>query len=135
MSYDDLTEVSFEKLVQTKGWQAQYRLIIQWGTCIRFKPELRQDMHIINGCEISAWLAHKMQGDHHCFSFDSDSRVMNGLVALLLSTINQKQATELAQLNFKSMLLDAGLQQYISPSRSNGLSAVILRAYTLAGCV
>ncbi|MES2822986.1 MAG: SufE family protein [Pseudomonadota bacterium] len=135
MGYDDLTEVSLEKLVQTKGWQAQYRLIIQWGSLIRVKPEMRQDMHLIKGCELSAWLVHDLQSDQHSFIFDSDSRVMNGLVALLLSIINKKQATELAQLNVKSLLLDAGLQQYINPSRSNGLRAIILRAYTLAGCV
>lgn len=135
MSYDDLTEVSLETLMQTKGWQAQYRLIIQWGTLIRLKPELRRDIHLVKGCEISAWLAHDMQRDHHNFIFDSDSRVMNGLVALLLSMINKKHVTELAQLNIKSLLLDTGLQQYINPSRSNGLRAIILRAYTLAGCV
>ncbi len=135
MCYDDLTEVSLEKLMETKGWQAQYRLIIQWGALIRFKPELRRDTHLIKGCEISAWLAHDMQNDRHSFIFDSDSRVMNGLVALLLSRINKKQAAELAQLNVKSILLNAGLQQYINPSRSNGLRAIILRAYTLAGCV
>lgn len=135
MNYDDLTDVSVEKLMQAEGWQAQYRLIIQWGTLITFKPELRQDQHLVIGCETSAWLAHDVQSGSHHFVFDSDSRVMNGLVALLLSMIHKKRSNELVQLNFKSILLDAGLQQYISPSRSNGMKAIMLRAYTLAKCV
>ncbi len=134
MNCDDLKEISLEKLMQTKSWQAQYRLIIQWGAFISFKPELRQEKHLIKGCETSAWLAHDIRSDHHCFVFDSDSRVMNGLAALLLSTINNKKSNELTQLNFKSILFDAGLQQHISPSRSSGLRAIILRAYALAEC-
>ncbi len=134
MNCDNLAEISVAQLMQAKGWQVQYRLIIQWGALITHKPELRQEQYLIKGCETSAWLSHSVQQDCHRFMFDSDSRVINGLAALLLSLMDKKMTSELAQLDFKSIFLDAGLQQYLNPSRSNGLRAIIRRACELAEC-
>ena len=135
MQYDDLAEVSSTKLMQANGWQEQYRIIIDWGTrLITLKPDLRQATHLIKGCETSAWLVHCIEQGCHRFAFDSDSRVINGLAGLLLSMMDKKMTNELMQLNFNTILRDAGLEKHLSPSRSNGLKAIIKRAYELAQC-
>ena len=130
--YDDLTNVSLEKLSQSQSWQDKYRFLTRWGAQIKEKPELRQPEYLIKGCESAAWIQHEYNNDHHVFIFDSESRVIRGLGALLLSLINSKTDTELASLHFKNLLAEAGLEKRLTPSRSNGFRAIVIRAYELA---
>jgi cysteine desulfuration protein SufE len=107
---DDLSSVSLQELIATNNWQSQYRLITQWGKLIQHKPELRNADNLVKGCEVSAWLAHKEEeGGLHHFAFDSDSRVINGLA-----------------------VLSVGLEKYLTPSRNNGLRAIIARVNSSA---
>lgn len=132
MQHDNFQEISSSELLQAIGWQAQYRLITGWGKLITYKPELRQAEHLIKGCEVSAWMAHEVCKGQHRFEFDSDSRVINGLAAWVLTLIDNKTHDELLQVNISQLLLTAGLDKHLTPSRNNGLRAIVLRAYTLA---
>lgn len=128
MYEDDLTPVSLTSLKQANNWQAKYRLITQWGMLIAPKPAIRSVQNQIRGCESSAWLVARPAGDG-CFrfEFDSDSRVIKGLAALLLSIINNRSINELTQLDFSRLLQDAGLEKHMTPSRNNGFRAIVLR--------
>lgn len=133
MPCDKLDEVSLEQLLQAKSWQAQYRLITDWGKLIVAKPELQRNEYLIRGCETPAWLAHRLLADRHSFLFDSHSRVMNGLVAIVLSQVNEKTSAELLQLDIANILVAAGLEKHLTPSRNNGLQKIIASVYGLAG--
>jgi len=124
---DDLSSVSLVELVATQNWQAQYRLIIQWGKLIQPKPSLRTAENLLKGCEVSAWLAHTEENGLHSFAFDSHSRVINGLAVLLLSQVNRKTTAEINAVDFKKILLDVGLEKHLTPSRNNGLRAIIVK--------
>lgn len=125
--FDDLSSVSFSELMATNNWQSQYRLITQWGKLIQPKPELRTAEYLIKGCEVSAWLVHINQSGTHRFAFDSDSRVINGLAALLLSHVDNKTKAEINAVDFRQVLLDVGLEKHLTPSRNNGLQAIVLK--------
>ena len=124
---DDLSAVSLPELIAANNWQAQYRLITQWGKLIQHKPELRNPENIIKGCEVSAWLAHRESHGVHQFSFDSDSRVINGLAVLLLAQAQGKTTSEVSELDFAQLLSSLGLEKHLTPSRNNGLKAIISR--------
>ena len=124
---DDLSSVSLPELIAANNWQAQYRLITQWGKLIQHKPELRNPENIIRGCEVSAWLAHRESHGVHQFSFDSDSRVINGLAVLLLAQAQGKTTSEVSELDFAQLLSSLGLEKHLTPSRNNGLKAIISR--------
>ena len=124
---DDLSSVSLAELIATQNWQAQYRLITQWGKLIQPKPAIRTEENLLKGCEVSAWLAHTEENGTHSFAFDSDSRVINGLAVLLLSQVNRKTTAEINAIDFKKILLDVGLEKHLTPSRNNGLQAIITR--------
>jgi cysteine desulfuration protein SufE len=128
-TFDDLSAVSLAELIATNNWQSQYRLITQWGKLIQPKPALRIAEHLIKGCEVSAWLAHSCQADLHTFAFDSDSRVINGLAVLLLSQLQNKTRAEIQTVNFSELLVQVGLEKHLTPSRNNGLRAIIARAH------
>lgn len=132
MLYDNLDKVCLQQLVEAKSWQAQYRLITDWGKLIIAKPGLQQQQYLIKGCETPAWLAHEIVNNQYYFIFDSHSRVMNGLVAVVLSLANNKTAAELLQLDIAQVLLTAGLEKHLTPSRNNGLQKIIANVYILA---
>lgn len=132
MVYDKLDQISLEQLIHANNWQAQYRLITDWGKLISAKPELHQPQYLIKGCHTPAWLAHEVVDNQYRFMFDSHSRVMNGLVAIVLSLANNKTAGELLQLDIAQQLLTAGLEKHLTPSRNNGLQKIIASVYTLA---
>jgi cysteine desulfuration protein SufE len=132
MQYDDLTQVSLVQLEHAQNWQAKYRLITDWGKLISNKPAIREPQYLVKGCEALAWLAHYYDGTYHRFAFDSESRVINGLVALLLSVIDKKTTSELVQINVKDILRDMGLEKHITPSRNNGFKTIVERAFYLA---
>jgi cysteine desulfuration protein SufE len=124
---DDLSSVNLPELIASSNWQAQYRLITQWGKLIAHKPMLRVDENLLQGCEVSAWLAHEFQNEIHYFAFDSDSRVINGLAAILLSQVHDKTTTDIVGVNFSRLLLDVGMEKHLTPSRNNGLRAIVAR--------
>ena len=132
MFYDDLHDVSFEKMHSATNWQAQYRLITQWGKLIATKPELHQPNYLLKGCETPAWLKHDVINDQHRFLFDSHSRVINGLVAMILAVADNKNSAQLLQLDIEKSFTAVGLHKHLTPSRNNGLQKIITRIYTLA---
>ena len=126
-AFDDLSLISLSELMAAQNWQSQYRLITQWGKLISVKPELRTADYLLRGCETSVWLAHAQSNGAHRFAFDSDSRVINGLAALLLAQVDNKTSQQINALDFPQFLLDVGLEKHLTPSRNNGLRAIIAR--------
>lgn len=129
ISRDDLGAVKLPELMAASNWQQQYKLIIQWGKLLSPKPDMRLPANLIKGCELPVWLVHEQEGEQHYFAFDSDSSVMNGLAALLLVQLNGKTAAQIAGVNLVESLRDLGLDKHLTPSRNNGLSAIIARVF------
>lgn len=128
---DDLSAVALPELIAANNWQAQYRLITQWGKLIQPKPAVRTAANLVRGCEVSAWLAHAQQAGVHRFAFDSDSRVINGLAVLLLSQVQGKTTLEIRAVDFEQLLLSVGLEKHLTPSRNNGLHALLQKILEL----
>ncbi len=129
---DDLSPVKLAELMAATNWQQQYRLIIQWGKLIQPKADIRIATNLIKGCELPVWLVHQVEGDQHFFAFDSDSSVMNGLVALLLVQANGQTTAQLRALDMVAALQALGLDRHLTPSRNNGLKAIIARLQEFA---
>lgn len=132
MKCDELGAVNLSELMAATNWQQQYKLIIQWGKLIQPKADIRVPENLIKGCELPVWLVHQQQGEHHFFAFDSDSSVMNGLAALLLVQANGQTSAQLRALNMVSSLQALGLERHLTPSRNNGLKAIIARLQSCA---
>lgn len=123
MKQDDFSTVNMDELTTSRQWQFQYRVLMNWGGLVHIKPELRVEQNKIRGCAANAWLALR-EGR---FYFDSDSRIINGLAALLLAQIDAKKIAVGNLSDWQHILQDAGLQRHLSPSRNNGVQALIRR--------
>ena len=131
MTPDNFSSVNLEKLRVAGNWQAQYRLLMAWGQLVQKKEALRTDNNRLKGCAIPAWLAY-IDGE---FYFDSDSRIINGLAALLLAVTSRHDSANLSPVYWSELLRELGLERHLTPSRNNGFKALVQRVYTLASDV
>lgn len=129
---DDLSLVDLRQLQEVDNWQSQFRLITEWGTLITHKSELRTEKNRIRGCETAAWLAHHQEGATHFFYFDSDSKIIRGLAAIALSVTNGKTREQIQENNLDHLLQELGIRKHLTPSRSNGFRAILLKIRTLS---
>ena len=110
------------------GWEQRARLLMQWGERLApLSDAERCEANRVQGCESQVWLLAERDGAHWQFRASSDARLLRGLLALLLARVNGLAQAELAQLDLPDWFAQLGLARQLSPSRSNGLQAVLTR--------
>ncbi|VVO27424.1 SufE family protein [Pseudomonas fluorescens] len=115
------------------GWEQRARLLMQWGDRLPALNEAdKTDANRVHGCESQVWLIGALQDGHWQFAASSDARLIRGLVALLLVRVNGLSAQELQQVDLPDWFNQLGLSRQLSPSRSNGLNAVLQRMRSLS---
>jgi cysteine desulfuration protein SufE len=115
------------------SWEQRARLLMQWGERLpAMTDEEKIDDHLVDGCESKVWLLGDVIDGHWQFRAASDARLIRGLVALLLARVNGLSAQELQQVDLTDWFKQLGLSRQLSPSRSNGLNAVLQKMRGLA---
>ncbi|MBJ9977863.1 SufE family protein [Pseudomonas sp. S75] len=128
MSLPVSAQEALSSFAETKGWEQRARLLMQWGERLQPLDEADQcEANRVHGCESRVWLVAKRVGDHWQFRASSDARVLRGLLALLLARVQDLTAEQLAGLDLREWFTQLGLERQLSPSRSNGLHAVLQR--------
>ncbi|TFH82056.1 SufE family protein [Pseudomonas kribbensis] len=116
------------------GWEQRARLLMQFGDRLPSLSDADKcEANRVHGCESQVWLVGELRDGHWQFAASSDARMIRGLVALLLLRVNGLNAEELQQLDLPDWFNQLGLARQLSPSRSNGLNAVLKRMNELAG--
>ncbi|NRF24438.1 cysteine desulfurase sulfur acceptor subunit CsdE [Vibrio coralliilyticus] len=124
------TDIQVEDIVTTmqgfKGWEDRYRHVIQWGKKLPAMPdELKSEQVTVSGCESQVWLvSENLDGVWH-FCADSDARIVRGLIALVMAAYNGKTSAEIQAFNIDEYFEKLGLIAHLSPSRGNGLKAIV----------
>ena len=95
-------------------------------------PEDKIDANLVQGCESLVWLVGCLRDGHWQFAASSDARLIRGLVALLLARVNGLSAEDLQAVDLPDWFNQLGLSRQLSPSRSNGLNAVLQRMRQLS---
>ncbi|HWD33698.1 MAG TPA: SufE family protein [Pseudomonas sp.] len=121
---------SFE---QAAGWEQRARLLMQWGERLAPLSETeKSEANRVHGCESQVWLVAEHKEGQWRFKGASDARIIRGLLALLLVRVEGLSSAELQQLDLPGWFNQLGLGRQLSPSRSNGLNAVLQRMAQLA---
>ncbi len=116
------------------GWEQRARLLMQWGERLPALSDAdKVEANRVHGCESQVWLVGALVDGHWQFTANSDARLIRGLVALLLARVNGLSASELRAVDLPEWFAQLGLSRQLSPSRSNGLNAVLQRMHELAG--
>ena len=115
------------------GWEDRYRNVIQLGKKLpQLDDSYKQDQLKISGCESQVWLHHQIIDDHYYFIADSDARIVRGLITLVLAAYDGKTATEINAFDIDTYFQSLGLIDHLSPSRGNGLKAIVEQIKQLA---
>ncbi|MCM2363184.1 SufE family protein [Pseudomonas sp. SR18] len=115
------------------SWEQRARMLMQWGERLpALADDEKVDANLVLGCESLVWLVGCLQDDQWQFSASSDARMIRGLVALLLARVNGLSAAELQAVDLPEWFNQLGLSRQLSPSRSNGLNAVLQRMRELS---
>lgn len=134
---NDLPEAACTALTafaQAPGWEQRARLLMQWGE--RLEPlddGERSEANRVAGCESQVWLVGERQNGRWHFRAASDARLIRGLLAVLLVRVNGLDANELTRVDMADWFASLGLSRQLSPSRSNGMNAVLQRMRELTG--
>ncbi|NAW61149.1 cysteine desulfurase sulfur acceptor subunit CsdE [Vibrio sp. V31_P5A7T61] len=115
-----------------QGWEARYRQLILWGKQLPVMDEsLKSDQAVVAGCESQVWLVSEQdEQDGWLFCADSDARIVRGLIAVVLAALNAKTGEQIAAFDMDAYFSDLGLLDHLSPSRGNGLKAIVEKIRT-----
>jgi len=118
-----------------EDWMDRYQLLIDLGNEQEPLPEqYKTEQNLIDGCQSRVWLQADLADDGTIhFQAESDALIVKGIVALLIRVLSDHTPQEIlgADLHF---IEDIGLKEHLSPTRSNGLLAMVkqMRLYALA---
>lgn len=124
-----------EEFADVDDWMDRYGMIIDMGNELpAIAEEYKTPENIIEGCQSRVWL-HAEQNDEgkvH-YTADSDAIIVKGIISMLIDVLNDHTPDEIldADLHF---INDIGLAEHLSPTRSNGLTAMLkqMKLYALA---
>ena len=136
MSINEIQDEIIEEFSAFDDWMDRYSLLIDLGNDLpAFPDELRTPQNIIDGCQSTVWIDAQVEtnGDIITFRGDADAILVKGMVALLIRVLSGHTAQEIADADL--YFIDAiGLREHLSPTRSNGLLAMVrqMRLYAKA---
>lgn len=123
----------FQDFQKSKSWEDKYRQLIQLSRKLPALPdELKTTENEIKGCENRVWLGVELNNDgkYHIYG-DSDGRIVKGLLAVILTTVENKTAQKIANIDILAIFEQLGLANQISQSRTDGVNAIIARLTSL----
>ena len=124
ISADDIQE----NLGFFDSWEDRYRYIIDLGKELPELPaELRTDERLVRGCQSQVWIDVAIQDGRLRLAVDSDAFIVKGLLAVVLAAYNYKSPQEILAFDIDAYLDELGLIQHLSPTRGNGLRAMVAR--------
>ena len=115
-------------------WMDRYQLLIDLGSEQEpLDPQYKTDQNLIEGCQSRVWLQADDEDGRLVFRAESDALIVKGIIALLIRVLSGHTPDEIlsADLYFIDRI---GLHEHLSPTRSNGLLAMVkqIRMYALA---
>ena len=140
MTINEIQDEIIEEFEGFDDWMDKYQMLIDLGNDLEPLPEqYKTEQNLIDGCQSRVWvqcdLVPAAEGDINVMHLqaDSDALIVKGIVALLLRVLNDHTPQEIldADLYFIERI---GLREHLSPTRSNGLLAMVrqIRAYAIA---
>lgn len=134
MTINETQDEIIEEFSDLDDWMDRYAMIIDLGNSLPpIDPAYKTPDHLIEGCQSRVWLNAEERDGHVYFTADSDAIIVKGIISLLVKVLNGHTPQEIldADLYFIDRI---GLAENLSPTRSNGLVAMVkqMRLYALA---
>lgn len=127
---DELVE-NFEFL---QDWDEKYQYLIELGELLpAMAPELRIDTNKVQGCVSDVWVALRSVGSERLLlEADSNTPIIKGVVALLVTLCREKAAQEILETDFDQLFERLSLADHLSPNRHVGIYSIVNKIYAQA---
>lgn len=122
------------KFNEFSDWDDKYSYLIKLGKELKaFPEELRIDKFKVNGCQSQVWIHGKFENGLVSFDADSDAMIVKGLIGLLVKVYSGHSPKDILE-NPPDFLEKIGIDKHLSPTRKNGLAAMMkqIKMYALA---
>lgn len=132
---NELQDEVIEEFSNFDDWMDKYQLLIDLGNEQEpLAPQYKTEQNLIDGCQSRVWLQSDLTDDGKIiFQAESDALIVKGIITLLIKVVSGHTPDEIldAELYFIEKI---GLKEHLSPTRSNGLLAMVkqMRMYALA---
>ena len=117
-----------------EDWTEKYQYMIDLSKSLNeMDLNYKTDENLIKGCQSKVWLYSSYDKGKIHFQADSDAIISKGIVAILLSVLNNRSPNEILSADL-SFIDEIGLKEHLSPNRANGLSSMLkqIKFYALA---
>ncbi|WP_329903028.1 SufE family protein [Porphyromonas pogonae] len=132
-----INEIQDEIIAEFSGfddWMDKYELLIEMGNSLDPMPEdEKTPAHLIEGCQSRVWITAAMQDGKVHYQGESDAIIVKGIVSLLLRVLNDQKPQDIIESDLY-FIKEIGLDEHLSPTRSNGLVAMLnqMKMYAVA---
>ena len=134
MSINQIQDEIIEEFSCFDDWMDRYSLLIEYGNGLEPMAQAdKNEQNLIDGCQSKVWITAELRDGKVLYHADSDAILVKGIVALLLRVLSDHTPQEVAQADL--YFLEAiQLKEHLSPTRSNGLVAMLnqMRLFALA---
>jgi len=132
MAIPSLDEIR-ESFAFFDDWEDRYKFIIDLGRGIPPMAEaLKIDANIVRGCQSQVWIDHRLEDGRLYFTLDSDAMIVRGLIAIVLSAFDGRTPDAILAYDIDGLFRDLDLLRHLSPTRGNGLVALVRRIREIA---
>ena len=134
MSLNKIQDEIIEEFSMFDDWLDRYDYLIELGNSLpEMDPAYKTEDYLISGCQSNVWLHADFKDGKLYFQADSDAVIVKGIAALLVKTLSGQEPEEIVN-NELYFIDEIGLKQNLSPTRSNGLLAMVkkMKTYALA---
>ncbi|MCH5319617.1 MAG: SufE family protein [Paramuribaculum sp.] len=134
MTIDEIQDRIIEDFSGVDDWMDRYAMIIDLGNELPpIDEKFKTPEHLIEGCQSRVWLNAELKDGKIYYTADSDAIIVKGIIALLIEVLNGHTPKEIIDSNL--YFIDRiGLAENLSPTRSNGLLAMVkqMKLYAVA---
>jgi len=134
MTINEIQDEIIQEFEVFDDWMDRYALLIEIGKELAEMPsEYKTDQNLINGCQSNVWFHAEFKEGKIYFTADSDAVITKEIAALLIRVLSERTPKEILETDLY-FIKKTGLQQHLSPTRSNGLLSMIkqLKLYAMA---
>ena len=134
MTINEMQDEIIAEFGDFDDWMDRYQLLIDLGNEQQpLDEQYKTDQNLIEGCQSRVWLQADEQDGKIIFRAESDALIVKGIIALLIKVLSGHTPDEILESDLY-FIPKIGLQEHLSPTRSNGLLAMVkqMRMYALA---
>jgi len=116
-------------------WEDKYRFVIDLGRDLAGLDDGDKiEANLIRGCQSQVWMvaAYNEHDNRLTFRIDSDAHIVRGLIAIVLAAYNDRTPAEILAFDIEGLFDELQLLQHLSPTRGNGLRAMVARIRSTA---